>query len=104
MRYTIILTLLLSACGAPEQRSDTLRTTLDTVHAVLGGAYQTVGELCDAREREVVEHATDKDLAQAALTNIRRECDQVLRPMLDVIEGTEKIGQVIDIPWVQEAL
>ena len=104
MRYVIALTLLLSACGAPDSRADTLRTALDATHAVLGGAYQAVGELCDAGERVVVEQATDKDLAQAALDSIRRECDQVLRPMLEVIEGTEKITHVIDIPWVREAL
>lgn len=103
MRF-VVLALLLASCGAPEHREDTLRTVLDAAHVTLAGTYQAIGHLCDAREREVVESDMDKELAQQALDHIRRECDAVMRPMLDVIEGTEKIEQVIDVPWIQEAL
>ena len=99
MKHILLALVLLTGC-AGESRVDTIRTSLDTVHAVLAGSYQTVGELCDGREKVVVDSAG----TEAQLAAIRSECDQVLRPILEVIEATEKARVVIDIPWVQEAL
>jgi len=100
----IVLAFVLCAC-AGESRVDTIRTSLDTVHAVLAGSYETVDELCDSREDNVVNDSSlSVESTERQLAAIRTECDQVLQPILDVLEGTEKTRVVIDIPWVQEAL
>ena len=108
MKHTLLglLTLLfLTSCGSSKASTiDTTHEVLSTIHTSASALYQTLGDLCDERERRVVESDMDKELAQQALNDIRHDCDSIMRPLLDVVEGSEKVDQAIDLPWVREGL
>lgn len=101
----MILVLLFALVGcAGQSRVDTLREALDATRVMVVGAYQTAQAICMSRESEVVSSSVPLATAELQIEAIRAECDQVLQPLLGVIRNSERLEQVFDIPWIEEAL